>query len=407
MRALVPLVALLAAAFAPGARAADPEAPAAAADEARAAVQRMLGRELPPLEARTFRTPNGVKGAVEAVASPEVKQGEGSDDVVVPIGTALPITCTLYGERLDPGATTWRMAEAVKKGVKLVGFRPVRVAAVAGSALVVSELLYHVQAEKGPMLGQLKLAVYAHDTRSLLCHHDEPGYAETFQRIVAGLAASLDGDAADERAEARFAEIAVTRIGGVPVGYSEHVVWDREGGGSISTTYGSQLLPRSATDLVAVDTYTEETLDAKDLLATGSYVHATNGSVDTQVQLSRGKDGKTFRYEGEKDGKRLAGSFRTKAGLSTDLWFARRFAAKAPAQKAPLRHEAYSFQANPTAAVPVVYRLDPAGPRRAAMELGPIRIAGELDEGGLFARGEMPVGPTTLAIERIWSRGAP
>src|SRR5690606_33023660 len=117
------------------------------------------------------------------------------------------------------------------------------------------------------------------------------------------------------------------RIGGMPVGYSERVVWDREGGGRISTTYGSQLLPRSVKDLVAVDTYTEESADATDLLEAGTYVHMTNGAIDTNMRIARGKDGKTFRYEGEKDGKRLAGSFKTKAGLSTDLWFARRFSA--------------------------------------------------------------------------------
>jgi hypothetical protein len=72
-----------------------------------------------------------------------------------------------------------------------------------------------------------------------------------------------------------------------------------------------------------------------------------------------------------------------------------------------VRHEAYSYEANPVAALPIVYRPDAAGPRRARMELGPIQLSGELDDHGLFASAEIPVGPTKLVLERLSSRGAP
>jgi hypothetical protein len=256
------------------------------------------------------------------------------------------------------------------------------------------------------MAGQLKIAVYAHDAHSFLCLHDEAGYAKSFARIVKGLASSLQGGE-DGRAAARFAEIAVMRIGPMVTGYTEHVIWDRKGGGRVAATYGAQLLPRGPADLVAIDSYSEEEMDGKDLLAAASYAHVTNGEADARIQLTRAKDGKTYRYEGEKDGKPLKGSFRTKAGLSTDLWFARRFAESAPPQKGDLRHEAYSYEANPVAALPAICRKDPSGPRRASIEIGPVRVTGDLDAHGLFATGEVPIGPTKLLIERAWSRGAP
>ncbi len=397
----------LVAALAATLHAADPAPPAdSAKGDAAAAIQKAMERELAPLAPKSFGTPSGIQGSVEAATAPEVKVADGAEELAISLGTEQTLRCTLFPKRLDVAATIWRVTESVKKNLKLLVVRPVEVSAVAGSALVVSELVYQTSSDRGPMVGQLKIAIYAHDGHSFLCLHDEPGYGKTFVRAAKGLAASLQGGE-DPRAGARFAEVAVMHIAGLPIGYSEHVVWDRKGGGRVATSYGAQLLPRGPTDLVAVDSYSEEEIDAKDLLASGRYAHVTNGEADAKIHLTRGKDGKTFRFEGEKEGKPLRGTFATKAGLSTDLWFARRFAATAKAPKGDLRHEAYSVEANPVGAVPIVYRKDPAGPRRAQMELGPIRIAGELDANGLFATGEMPVGPAKLVIERVWSRGAP
>jgi hypothetical protein len=397
----------VAAALAAATHAAPEAAPAGAPSDVAAAIQKAMERELAALKEQPFRTPSGIGGVVEAASAPQVKVDGGAEELEIPLGTEQLMACTVFPQRIEVAATAWRLAESMKKGVKLLAARPVDVVAVAGSPLVLAELAYRTDTDRGAMVGQVKVAVYAHDGHSLLCLHDEPGYAKTFARIVKGLAASLRGGGEDARAAARFAEVAVMRIGGMPIGYSEHVVWDRKGGGRGSATYGAQLLPRGPADLVAIDTYAEEELDAKDLLVSGSYAHVTNGDVDTKMRLTRGKDGKTFRYEGEKEGKPLEGSFRTKAGLSTDLWFARRFAAAAPAPKGDVRHEAYSCEANPIAAMPIVYRKDPAGPRRAEMELGPIRLSGELDAHGLFSVGEVPGGPTKLVIERAWSRGTP
>jgi hypothetical protein len=402
---IAPLAAALAVLLRAAAAAGGP-AGAAASPSAGVGIETALARELPPLPVRPFRTPAGFRGSVEAASAPEVKAEEGAEEVVIALGTGQALACTVFARRIDAGATIWRLAESARKTVTLVLVGATQVRAVAGSALVLAELAYQADGERGPTRGQLKIAVYAHDAHSFLCLHDEPGYAKAFARIVEGLAASLQGGE-DARAGARFAEIAVMRIGPLVTGYTEHVVWDRDGGGRLAATHGTQLLPRGPADLVAIDSYAEEESDGKDLLARASYAHVTNGEADARIQLARAKDGTTYRYEGDKDGKPLRGSFRTKAGLSTDLWFARRLAASAPPPRGDLRHETYSYEANPVAALPAVCRKDPSGPRRASMEIGPIRLTGDLDAHGLFATAEVPVGPTKLLIERAWSRGAP
>jgi hypothetical protein len=371
------------------------------------ALRQLLSRELPALPPRPFKTTSGITGKVEASAAPKVDLQDGAEAITVPVGTAEPISCALFPSRLDAATVIWRIAEATKEKVKLVSALPVDFVEVKGSALVLAQLAYQVDGEKGPLLGVMKLGVYVHPSRSLLCTHDEPGYADTFARIVKGLAGSLGGGAPDPRAKAIFAELSVVRIGPLAVGYAEHVVLRRAGGGLVSEQFGAQLLPRGAADLVAVDSSQEEALDARDLLERGTYVHVTNGDLDLKMTVARGQDARTYVYEGEKDGKALQGSFETKAGVSTDLWFARRFARTAPPVKGELRHEGYSAEANPVAAVPVVYRRDPGAPRRATMELGPITLTGDLDAHGLFETAEVPVGPAKLVVKRLWSRGAP
>jgi hypothetical protein len=392
---------------APPPSAAKPPAGQLVLAEGEAAVRALFDREVPPLAKRPFKTPAGVGGTVEAAAPPQVTAAAGAEEIAVGLGTGQPLSCTVFGERIDAAATIYRVVESAREKVKVVLVRPLDVVAVEGSPLVLAALLYQVQLEKGPVVGQLKIGVYAHPSRSLLCVHDEPGYVATFGRVVRGLAASLSGGPRDERTGAAFAELSVIRVGGLAVGYGENVVWKAEGGGRVSEHWGAQLLPRADADLVTMDSTSRETIDGDGLLAGGTYAHSTGGELDTRIELSRDPDGKTYRYEGEKDGKPLQGAFVTKAGLSTELWFARRLAKGAPAAAEVLRHEAYSCESSPVAPTSVVYRRDPAAPRRATMELGAMRVTGDLDDAGILKGGEMPVGPTKLVMERVYVRGAP
>lgn len=388
---------------------ASPGAPATAPDPAAAAaIQKMLDRELAPLAPVAFKTPKGVRGKVEAKATPEVENAEDNEVLSIPIGTEQPVTCTIFATRIDAGGTTRRLVDSLAKSLEIVQAFPVDVSEVGGNAILFTQVVYRTKTEKGPMAGVLQVAVQPHETHSLLCVHDEPGYAATFRRIVKGLVGSLVSEAEDGRAQGRFAEVQAIRIGPVPVGFSERVMWAREDGGRTSLTWSAQLLPRSPSEFVAIDTVEREESDARGLLIEATHVHVHNGEVESNFTVTRGEDGKTFRYEGEKKGKKLQGSFKCQAGLATELWFARRFDAKSGfGPKGEVRHEGWSSSANPLAATPIVYRKDAAGPRRARMTIGPLSIAGELDDHGLFGKAEMPIGPATMVLDRIWTRGAP
>lgn len=402
------------------AAAAQPAAPAAPAAAANAGasdeLRKLAARELPARPAQPFTTPAGIAGQVEAAAAPQVGHEGDLEVVTIPLGTAEPIVCSIHPTQLDAAATIWRMAELAKQNVKLVSAAPVDVLEVKGSALAIAQLVYQVDRGGGPLVGAMKLAVYAHRTTSLLCRHDELGYGDTFTRVVKGLAGSLSGGKPDPRAAAIFVDLSVWRVGPLVVGFSERAIWQTETGGRRVEQTTAMLLPRGPADLIAADTSSREVLDRKDLVVEGVYVQGANGELDTIMRIGRAADAVTYAYEGKKDGKELKGSFKTQAGLSSELWFARRLA-RAAAMKVPkgkprerlgpLVHQTYAVEANPVAPQPITVRMDPATPGRATMELGSVKTTGDLDASGLFSSTELPVGPATLAAKRVFSRGAP
>jgi hypothetical protein len=386
-----------------------PSKPGPGADPAAAAALRKLfERELEPLKEIAFRTPKGFRGKVEAKTAPEVRSTDEGELLSISLGTEQPVTCTILPERIDAGGTTLQLLGRVAKSLEIVQARPSDVRAVGASAILFAEVIYRMKSEKGPLVGAFEIAVQPHETHSLICVHDEPGYAETFRRVVTGLAGSLASDEKDPRATSRFAEIVALRIGPMPIGFSERVIWPRPDGGRTTRTWGAQILPRTPSELAVADTFEQEDSDAQGLLIEATHVHVENGEVESRFHLTRGEDGKTYRYSGEKSGKKLEGTFPSKAGLATELWFARRFDAKSGyGPKAEVRHEAWSSSSNPVAATPVAYRREGPGARRAHMSMGSLSVSGELDENGLFGKAEMPVGPAVLASDRLWTRGAP
>lgn len=371
-------------------------------------VRSLFDRELAPLATKDWKIGDRVAGKVEAAAAPTVAAGEEMDEVSVPIGTGIAISCTVARERMDPGAWVAGVLGAVSKNVTLVAVRPVDLAVVGGSPLFFVDALYVHEAKAGKQLGMLKMAVHAHDSHMFLCIHDEGGYRKSFRRIARGFAEAMRGGE-DEREGARYAEVAGMRIGTMPVGFAETVHWDRKGGGTIARTTTTMILPRTATDLATIDSFQQEAADTQDLLLEGIYLESANGELSEKFELSQvdGKqDGKRFKVEGTKSGKAVKATFTAKEGLASDLWFARRFAAKAK-PLAEAKHDGYSTSNDPTRATPMTAKRVKGADRRIEMTSGELTYAADVDEHGQAVKAELPLGPVRMVVERVWARGTP
>jgi hypothetical protein len=410
-RATLLALALLAA---PGARAAaaGPVQPATAGSTLPPAVKEALERERPPLPLRSFATAAGISGTVEAAAAPELAPAERGAQLTVELGTAQPLVCAVEPERVDAaGALTAPLRRvASQAGLEVLAARVVAVEPVRGSPLLSLEAVYTGTRAGRKSLGLLKVAVLADDAHSLICVHDEPGYSETFRRIVKGLAASLRRDGvADPRAAARWAELQLLTAGGAPFGFTERRVAGTDGGGQVITTYSARLVPRSPREIEATDDASLERADAEGVLLEERTSTAMDGTPSRRLSVFRTEDGTTYRYEGEIGGTKVSGRFPTRTGVATDLLLARRCARAGAAPFAELRLEQYAPAADPTRATELVVRADPARPDWLELRAGDVAAFAQPDPGGWFRRSERQAGAVKLVEERAWyhAAGAP
>jgi hypothetical protein len=383
-------------------------APASPAASASQDVAALFAREAPtPLAKASVVSTNGkTKGSIEAAAPPAVKAGEGVDIIDVPIGTTQPIQCVLHQQRLDGAALLFRVWKNLQPRFDVRPIRAIDVE-VAGETPVLFSDLGLLTKDAGPKnAAHLKLAVAVHPRHTLMCQHDEPGYSATFRRIVTGFVASLTtSEGADLRTDARFAEIQIVRIGDLRVGYSEHLLRNRKGGGSIVVSYTSLVVPRG-TDLLAHDVVRMTAAGEDGKVLSQSSAKLENGEMTSDIQLTRDDGAGAYRYEGTVSGKPLSGTFPRGAGLASDVLQASLIQTKLlGGGVAQVEVDEYMAEANPTAPVHTVYRKQ--GDATVAAQTGPVTYTFVPDEHGWVRRAEIPMGPVSMVYERAWMHGSP
>ena len=374
------------------------------------ALRKLFERELPPLTKRGIkveRETGSLKAEVEAAGTVQVRREGEVDALAIPIGTAIPIQCFVSRSQIDAAGSVATLLKRMKERVQVASVRPVEVVALAGSPALFVEMVYLVDGAGGKKnAGQVKQAVVPHPAHSLMCVHDEPGYAETFRRVVKGLAASLSTAAPDERAAARFAEVVVVRLGEMPVGFVEGTIAPAGDGASLRRSFVALVVPRAPGEIATEDKALIEKLDASGRVVSKVYSKATAGEVETTITLDRAADGRTYGYEGTVQGKKVKGTFVTKDGLASDMLVAKRLPKVLSGSSSEERFQQYSVDANPAGATEVVYRKD-AGARGVAIESAGTTVHATIDEHGFPSLMQMPIGGAIITFERIWSRGTP
>lgn len=289
-----------------------------------------FARELAPLPQQRVTSTEGIFTAdVEAVAAPKLTRHEGATRLELPLGTEAPLSCFVYERPIDAAGAVLAVAKAAQahKGVTVRSLAPTDVSVVAGAPVMFVDMDYEV-ATSGDSVsaGRLKLMVSASPELPLLCAHDEPGYARTFQRITTGLASTLRVPG-PPRAPAPVAELRVLKLDGRLAGFDWRTGRSLDGGAQRAEVTTSVLLPGASNGPRAEDrTVTTVTDDAGQLLEQ-RHAHAENGGLTLQVTLRRERQpkpppsatpGTTYRYEGRQGARPLKGTFTSKRGLATE-----------------------------------------------------------------------------------------
>jgi len=241
-----------------------------------------------------------------------------------------------------------------------------------------------------------------------LCVHDEFGYEKTFVHDVKAFCGSIEYSSGAPAAPA-FVDVSIAKIKDAVVGFSKATVVS-EGSKRRYTDVTTLLLPALPNELRVEDDYSVEVIDADLRLESGTWVQASGGQIDYNVQVKRAKGG-SYHYAGEVQGKKVEGDFKTKDGkaLPTSLSVAKELATKAKGD-APFSFEAASYHPGLDPTAPLVskyFRERGDAPSSVREQLGKMTVTGLVDEFGLMKKGELPIGGVSLTIERAFSRGKP
>jgi hypothetical protein len=373
--------------------------------EQRAAVEALFEREAGPSPTQQV-TVGELALSLESSTPVEVRREDAAEATVLLLGLggAQPVRCTVFDHPLDPGGTLFKTMEGLKARVQVAPRRPLDIALVEKAPAVFLDLLYLVQRDGQALRGEYQLMLYASDTAPLLCDHDEPGYAQAFRRVASGVAAALARARPGPPRDA-FRYVDLLSIQGRPVGFVRALWLKLKGGGTRTITSTTLMAPRTASDWLANDEVSVIEAARDGGVLEKRQLHVSNGTTELDLTLTRVRRG-VYAYRGTSQGKALSGQLSTadRKDVPGDPLQARLMAEFAASKRKSLRLEDYLPGATPVAFTPVV-TTHGAGPRQVTIEAGPMTLQATLDAAGLTERASLPMGPVTMEQRRAFTEG--
>ncbi len=388
--------------------AATPTAPAAATGKPRT-IREALARELTAPLPRKPLEAEGIpfRGTVSASGTPEVmKHSNGTIVLTFPIGTGVPVSCLLYPQPIDAAAAARSLLETLLEEHTLQTARTTHVKALAGSPALYLDADFTMGTGADQKVGRLKVMVHADPVLPKACFHDELGYTQAFLDVTESLAKGLKSTAPEQPVAPYFSDVQVVRVGEVPFGFQYTALFGAKTGGSILEVSTSMVKPGTSAQLHFVDTNLTEQADTSGTIVSKSYAMRDNGTVVSNVRLSR-REGGSYGVEGKMAGKDVQA--RLDGPLVGEVWLAERMRESLQkGQGEPVEATMWQAPASATTSTKVVVRPQPeAGPRTVSVEHRSMTMKMELDPHGFPVRVEVPAGTATVIQERLSQTGEP
>jgi hypothetical protein len=342
---------------------------------------------------------------VSGSASPTVTPHEGFYQLTVPIDSAIPAECFVYQNALDSATTLRSLLTDLL--ADLPGSRLLKIDAGSFDQLpyLYQESLYRT--EQGAA-GVLKGIVVPIGASTLACLHDEPGYSETFRRMVGGLAASLHTRESAQESW-KYQEIMVWRLRDMNVGYTVNRVRKVADGEIKSIAETALIVPRSADETMTHDGYDVTYEMENGQLVNGRYAEAENGDITLSINLEQGAGG-DYRVSGQFQGKEIDAPLDSQADpVGPYYQYIELVRAANPDDGRPraLSLDTYIPSANPLQTIAV--EAQPTGQRvgdlpEYAMLFSGMKAISVIDANGQKAV-TVQMGPLELQLNRVYASG--
>jgi dienelactone hydrolase len=277
----------------------DASAPAAAAaSEPKFDFEAMLKRERQALPLGPLLDPKGRwRGSMEARRPPVIVDREDHISIRTNIGTKNELRCEVHEGQLNPGVTVATLLGVTSSTVELESATVYHVGSAAAAPILFVDARY-VTREQPRLGGELKLAISPGAMFSYICLHDEPGYRESFARIVEGMIRSIE--TREPNRVPHYSAIWQLQVGEAKTGYG----WERvfiEPDGSISSfAFDVVLAPLASGKLRIRDFMAAEVHDQRGIVR-GNFLSYSGTARAYELELLR-TDGGAYTSKGTVEG---------------------------------------------------------------------------------------------------------
>lgn len=410
------------AAGAPTGPGADPPPSAGVPEDAPAWLVEALAREAGPRETRAFRGPGGDFEARAPARVLEVEPPrEGRTTVRLDIGAPSPVECLFFDDEVDLASTLQGVGQRVlgQETVREGRIAALDAGAVGPSATMGLDWIYRLERDGQGRIAQLKTRVATVAGRSLFCHHDELGYSATFRAMFEAVVGSLTW-ARPPAARAYYREVSVTVLGEQRVGVNRLALRRVEGARIVAEMRSSLLVPNGPDAVMAQDSFELQVAGADGTLERQAVADVRGGERVTALELESVGPG-AWHVQGTFETKPIEAwpSAAEVPATTPVLLRAARELAAAGEVGATRRFLQWLPSADPTDFVELELELGPrVGPDRhriaqrvsarggAEAAAPALELEEVVDGSGSPVATRVPLGPSTLRMERVWVDGA-
>ncbi len=336
---------------------------------------------------------------------------EGIHEIEIPLEGSVPITCIVWPEEAEMGATALRTSRRILENLTASGIAISEHQVVSLVSGAIDDTAYQSVKSVFRMAsgdevggGLMKVAAANKHGRGIACNHWDAGYVETFDRVFEELVRSFR--ARDPGPEPYYKEIARVRLGELAVGVVT-TTFTRDAEGDVQgISETSSLIPRSESEFnVSYSKTTDWSKQDGDLL----------NSYEVETDLDAEHTNLALKWDRER-GWHVAGMFQGKQieadlghdgvidSMLSDLLVAK-YRLVPRGERSELALARWIPGADPTRVIEAAFRVDAEDARRLTLKHGNVEMRALRDADGLPETITFDLPNATMTLERIYQHG--
>ena len=322
-----------------------------------------------------------------------------------------PFECYIWNQSMDLATLTSYMADtAIENLAEIHGTVAERTVfhtdagEVAGAPYLALEWLYVVQGEAQSLAAFTKVRAAVKGDTAFACVHNYLGYRETFAQAFTEFVSNAVYE--DTSEVPYYEEITRVEMGGLGTGIAHTSFTVNEDDSITARTVEASITAVDRSTIVTNESYTITFTQLDGALINAHNIGVENGEVTSQLSLKRGENdvwvsGGTLQgkeISTEIDGTLTPASELEQIAIAKDLFASDEMSASTLV---------WAGEIDPTRFIETTITRDDAEvARQAIMTLGPLTLTGRFDEDGNMRDADMTVGPVSIEMRRLWSRGS-